>query len=45
MTLGISLLLVRYEKTPRERRRGKEGWLNWLRPAEVPPDVPWTPHE
>lgn len=41
--LGISLLLVRFEPEP-ERRAGKEGWLNWIRPPQAPTDI-WTPNE
>lgn len=41
--LGASLLLVRFEPEP-ERRGGKEGWLNWIRPPQPPTDI-WSPNE
>jgi drug/metabolite transporter (DMT)-like permease len=44
--LGASLLLVRYE-TPHAppAHAGKSGWLSWIRPPDIPQEVPWGPHE
>jgi drug/metabolite transporter (DMT)-like permease len=40
--LAVSLLLVRNDPdTP--RKGGAGGWLNWIRPKDVPPNVPWGP--
>ena len=42
--LALSLVLVQLEKIA-PRRPGKGGWLNWIRPPEVPPEIPWGPHD
>jgi drug/metabolite transporter (DMT)-like permease len=42
--LALSLMLIGLEKIQPEKRHGR-GLLAWLRPPEVPPDVPWGPHE
>lgn len=42
--LGVSLLLVGFEKTPPDRRR-RGGWLGWIRPPETEINLPWTPHD
>jgi drug/metabolite transporter (DMT)-like permease len=42
--LALSLSLIGLEKIQPEKRHGR-GLLAWLRPPEVPPDVPWGPHE
>ncbi|HEX2697291.1 MAG TPA: EamA family transporter, partial [Anaerolineales bacterium] len=43
--LAISLLLVRLEKPPQATHHGKSGWLSWIRPPDIPRDIPWGPHE
>jgi drug/metabolite transporter (DMT)-like permease len=43
--LGISLLLVKFEKQPKTHLGGKSGWLSWIRSPDVPQDVQWGPHE
>lgn len=43
--LGASLLLVRFEKPHLGPHTGKAGWLSWIRPPDVPGDIPWGPHE
>jgi len=42
--LATSLLLVRLEK-PLSIPHGKTGWLSWIRPPDIPRDIPWGPHE
>jgi drug/metabolite transporter (DMT)-like permease len=47
--LGLSLLLVRFEKQQPTHYNLKGGWLSWIRPPDisrdVPTDIPWGPHE
>ncbi|MBI2758359.1 MAG: DMT family transporter [Chloroflexi bacterium] len=43
--LGLSLLLVRFESPPPLPHSGKSGWLSWIRPPDIPRDIPWGPHE
>jgi drug/metabolite transporter (DMT)-like permease len=43
--IAVSLLLVRNDPTPPPRKGGPEGWLNWLQPKDVPPNIPWGPHD
>lgn len=43
--LAISLLLVKSDPTPPSRKSHKGGWLNWIRPQNVPPEAPWGPHD
>lgn len=43
--LAISLLLVRIDSTPPSSKSHKGGWLNWIRPPNLPPDIPWGPHD
>jgi len=40
--LGLSLLLVRYEKTTPEKHA--EGWLSWIRPPDPPKEI-WPPYQ
>lgn len=42
LALGISLLLVKFEKNTPEKHSG--GWLSWIRPPESPKDV-WPPYQ
>ncbi len=42
-TLTASLLMVRSDQPAPPPRKG--GWLNWIRPPNVPPNVPWGPHD
>lgn len=43
--LGLSLLLVRFESPPPLPHSSKNGWLSWIRPPDIPRDIPWGPHE
>ena len=47
--LGISLLLVHLEAPHPTHSGGKGGWLSWIRPPDlprdIPADIPWGPHE
>jgi len=43
--LGVSLILIGFEKIERDKYHPTGRWLNWLRPPEVPPEIPWGPHE
>jgi drug/metabolite transporter (DMT)-like permease len=43
--LGISLLLISFEKNTPDRRRPRGGWLSWIRSNEIPPNIPWGPHD
>jgi drug/metabolite transporter (DMT)-like permease len=45
LLLGISLVLVGFEKISPEKRRARGGWLSWIRASEVPPNIPWGPHD
>lgn len=40
--LGVSLLLVRFEKAVPEKH--KEGWLAWIRPPDPPKEI-WPPYQ
>jgi len=43
--LATSLLLVRIDSTSPTSKSHKGGWLNWIRPPNLPPDIPWGPHD
>jgi drug/metabolite transporter (DMT)-like permease len=47
--LGLSLLLVHLEESRPTHYSGKGGWLSWIRPPDlprdIPADVPWGPNE
>ena len=43
--LCASLLLVRYEKPHAAHRGNRTGWFSWIRPPDVPGNMPWGPHE
>lgn len=42
--LGISLILVMFEKPPALPIAGKSGWLSWIRPPALPKDI-FGPYE
>lgn len=42
--LGVSLILVRYEKPTPPPYSGKTGWLSWIRPPNLPKDT-FGPYE
>ena len=42
--LSVSLLLVKFEK-PHAHRGSQGGWFSWIRPPDIPQDIPWGPHE
>jgi len=41
--LAASLVLIGLEKGTHRQARG--GWLSWIRSPEVPPNIPWSPHD
>jgi len=47
--LGLSLLLVRMEESHPAHYSGKGGWFSWIRPPDlprdIPADIPWGPRE
>ncbi|RJP51109.1 MAG: DMT family transporter [Anaerolineaceae bacterium] len=43
--LAISLFLVRSDPTPPSSKGHTSGWLSWIRPPNIPPDIPWGPHD
>lgn len=42
--LGLSLILVGFEKIQPEKRRSY-GLLSWVRPPEITPEIPWGSHD
>lgn len=40
--LAISLLSIRFERLERPLTPA-QGWLSWIRPPDIPPQVPWRP--
>jgi drug/metabolite transporter (DMT)-like permease len=42
--LGLSLILIGFEKIQPEKRRSR-GLLNWVRPPEISPEIPWGSHD
>ena len=45
IVLCASLLLVKFEKPHPEHRSTKNGWFSWIRPPDLPRNIPWGPHE
>lgn len=43
--LAISLFLVRSDSAPPSSKGHTGGWLNWIRPPNIPPNIPWGPHD
>ncbi len=43
--LCASLLLVKFEKPHPGHRSTRNGWFSWIRPPDLPQNVPWGPHE
>jgi drug/metabolite transporter (DMT)-like permease len=41
--LVLSLLMVGRDQTHHPPRKG--GWLNWISTPNVPPNIPWGPHD
>ncbi|MDP2976193.1 MAG: DMT family transporter, partial [Anaerolineales bacterium] len=41
--LGLSLTLIGLEKFSPKKRDARGGWLSWVRPPEVPPNIRWGP--
>ncbi|MBU2610091.1 MAG: DMT family transporter [Chloroflexi bacterium] len=41
--LVVSLTLIGLEKFPSKKRDARGGWLSWVRPPEVPPNISWGP--
>jgi drug/metabolite transporter (DMT)-like permease len=44
MLLGLSLILIGLEKMRPEKRQ-LHRLLGWLRPPEIPSEIPWSPHD
>ncbi|HVN16495.1 MAG TPA: DMT family transporter [Anaerolineales bacterium] len=42
--LGLSLLLVRFEKSPKEKHSPHDGWLSWIRSPGFTKDI-WPPYQ
>jgi drug/metabolite transporter (DMT)-like permease len=42
--LTVSLLLARTDATPHSPKSQSGGWLSWIRPPNIPPDI-WGPHD
>jgi drug/metabolite transporter (DMT)-like permease len=43
--LVVSLMLVRTEKYIPPHKGGHEGWLSWIRPPDLPPEIPFGPQD
>lgn len=43
--LGFSLILIGVDKVSPAPRHARGGWLAWIRSSEVPPNIPWGPHD
>jgi drug/metabolite transporter (DMT)-like permease len=43
--LALSLLLVKFEKPHLPQHVGQNSWLSWIRPPDIPRNVPWGPDE
>ena len=43
--LAVSLILIGLEKVTTAHRQARGGWLSWIRSSEVPPNIPWGPHD
>ncbi len=42
--LGLSLLLVKFEKTTPDKHSGSGGWFSWIRPPDTPKEI-WPPYQ
>lgn len=42
--LALSLLLAQSDVTPPSPKSHPGGWLSWIRPPNIPPDI-WGPHD
>lgn len=40
LLLGVSLFLIAFEKIQAQNVRHSQGWLRWLSPPSIPPDIP-----
>jgi drug/metabolite transporter (DMT)-like permease len=43
--LAVSLILARNDASSPPYKSHSGGWLNWIRPPNIPPDIPWGPHD
>jgi len=43
--LAVSLLTVRNDPGAASRPGDRGGWLSWIRPKDLPPNIPWGPHD
>lgn len=43
--LASSIFLIGFEKITLEKRRPRGGWLSWISSTNIPPNIPWGPHE
>lgn len=45
VALAASLLTVRNDPGAAARPTDHGGWLSWIRPKDLPPNIPWGPHD
>lgn len=45
VALAASLLTVRNDPGATPHPTERSGWLSWLRPKDLPPNIPWGPHD
>ena len=43
--LAISLFLAGSDTSSTSYKRHAGGWLKWIRPPNIPPGIPWGPHD
>jgi len=43
--LSVSLLLVNFERHGAVHGSSRAGWFGWIRPPDLPGNIPWGPHE
>ncbi|MEW6031178.1 MAG: DMT family transporter [Chloroflexota bacterium] len=43
--LFVSLMLARTDKHAPPHKGGREGWLSWIRPPDLPPEIPFGPQD
>ena len=43
--LAASLLTVSNDPGAAHRPGDQDGWLGWIRPKDLPPNIPWGPHD
>ncbi len=43
--LAVSLFMARNDTSTPIQKSHSVGWLKWIRPPGIPPDIPWGPHD